>query len=455
MIKLSHFSRVILFAAAVTLAVTQSGCQKDDFQSFEESHNGEKKTTKHFDNKVPVDWYNLQLRLIRTTPGFTPPVAARALGYSGVALYESIHKGIPSGNSLVGQLQELNAVPQPENNLEYNWPLVANAAMAQTIRQLYANTPAANVSSIDSLELADKNFYINIDDIPADVVTRSINHGVAVANAIYAWSMNDGGHQAYANLFPASYVPPTGDGMWVPTPPALSAAMLPYWGTNRTFVPANNAASFPMPAAPPAYSTATNSTIYQAANQVYTMVNNLTQAQKDIASYWNDGGGSFTPPGHNLAIVAQIIQEKGYTLDKAAKLFAQAAIAQYDASIVCWNCKFHYNLQRPVTYIRNNINATWSSFIPTPPFPAYTSGHSTFTSAAAKILSANVGSNYAFTDYTKVPYGFSPRSFPSFNAAANEAAISRLYGGIHYSFDNNEGLTCGNQLAQNVLNLSW
>jgi len=450
----TSFMRFGVMAALAALVL--ASCQKDNLQSFESTNaNAEKKTTKHFDNKVPVDWYNLQMRLIRTTPSFTPPVASRALGYSGVALYESIRKGIPSGQSLVGQLQGLSAVPQPENNLEYNWPIVANAAMAQTVRMLYANTSAANASSVDSLELADKTFYVNADDIAADVVTRSVNYGVDVANTVYQWSMTDGGHQAYANLFPASYVPPTGAGMWVPTPPANSAAMLPYWGSNRTFVPANGSASFPMPAPPPAYSTATNSAMYLAANEVYTTVNNLTQAQKDIANYWNDGGGTITPPGHNMAIVSQIIQEKGYTLDKAARLFAQAAIAEYDASIVCWNCKYHYNLLRPITYIRASINPTWSSFITTPPFPSYASGHSTFSGAAAKILTANVGNNYAFTDYTKVPYGFSPRSFSNVNAFAQEAALSRLYGGIHYQIDNTEGLNCGTQLAQNVLNLNW
>jgi hypothetical protein len=267
--------------------------------------------------------------------------------------------------------------------------------------------------------------------------------------------MTDGGHQAYANLYPA-YVWPTGGGMWVPTPPANSNPMLPYWGSNRAFV-ASNGASFPMPPAPPAYSTDINSPMYQSALQVYNTANNLTAAQQTIASYWADGGGTFTPPGHLMAIVSQLVQQKNYKLDKAAKMFCQAGMALYDASIVCWKCKYTYNTQRPITYIRANVPgaSSWTSFIGTPPFPSYTSGHSTFSKATSTVLEAVLGTHFPFTDQSKVPYGFTARSFYNIHAAADEAATSRLYGGIHYAHDNNEGKTCGDMVAQHVLALNW
>ncbi|HZF99871.1 MAG TPA: vanadium-dependent haloperoxidase, partial [Chitinophagales bacterium] len=339
----------------------------------------------------------------------------------------------------------------------YNWPMVANAAMAEASRLLFANTTPANFASIDSLE-ADKLLqYKNNFGIKNKTVNRSVLLGKAVAQAVYDWSLTDGGHEDYSNLFPTSYIPPVGAGMWVPTPPANSAAMLPYWGNNRTMLPANTAASFPAPAPPPAFSTTPGSPMYTAAMEVYNVSMSLTPAQTTIAQYWNDGGGTFTPPGHNMAIALQLVQIKNYKLDKAAKLLTQVAISQYDASIICWRCKFMHNLQRPITYIRENIPGadTWTSTIPTPPFPSYTSGHSTFSGASAKVLAATVGANFAFTDYSKVPFGFSPRSYPNVNAAAQEAAISRLYGGIHFAFDNNEGVTCGQILGQNVLNLNW
>jgi membrane-associated phospholipid phosphatase len=184
-------------------------------------------------------------------------------------------------------------------------------------------------------------------------------------------------------------------------------------------------------------------------------VNNLSSEQQAIASYWNDGGGSFTPPGHNIAIALQIVRNMNLDLASAAILLAKEGIAENDAGIVCWRAKFGFNLLRPITYIRNYINPTWSTFITTPPFPSYSSGHSTFSGAAAKILTLEFGENFSFTDSTKIPYGFSTRSFTSFQAAAQEAAMSRLYGGIHYRFDNENGFHCGELVALNVENLNW
>lgn len=453
--------RYTLLSALVALLIVQTGCKKDNLQTDEDmtTADAERKFGKSWDNQVPVAWYNLQFKLIKTTPGFAPPVASRALGYTGVALYESIKGSTPYYNSLIGQLQDLSALPQASTDPDsiYNWPMVANSAMAQITRLLYATTSAANMTSVDSLEAEKQLYYKTTYNIKNKTVNRSVALGKDVANAVFDWSMTDGGHEAYSNLYPVSYVPPTGAGMWVPTPPANSAAMLPYWGDNRTFLPANTAASFPMPPAPPAFSTTPGSPMYDAALEVYNVSQTLTPAQTLIAQYWADGGSTFTPPGHNMAIASQLIQAKNYKLDKAAKLFAQVAMAQYDASIICWRCKYMYNLQRPITYIRDNVPgaSAWNSLIGTPPFPAYTSGHSTFSGSAAKILGATVGNNYAFTDYSKVPYGFSPRSFTNVNAAAQEAAVSRLYGGIHYSFDNNEGIMCGQILGQHVLDLSW
>jgi membrane-associated phospholipid phosphatase len=361
---------------------------------------------------------------------------------------DDIHKG----NSLAGQLNGLSALPSRTNGKKYAPPICANAAMANVIRSLYANASAANLARIDSLENA--NDLNNQTGFDAAMLQRSRDFGHSIGNAVFNWSTTDGGYQAYLNNFPPSYLPPAGLGLWTPTPPAYSPAMLPYWGSNRTFVAAD--APGPIdPPAPPAYSTNTSSQFYLAAMQVYNTVNNLTQAQMDIANYWADGGGTITPPGHNIAMVSQTIQENSLDLGEAATLFAKAGIALNDAGIVCWRSKYNVSLQRPITYIRNNINASWNSYIGTPPFPSYTSGHSSFSGACAKILEASFGSNYAFTDNTKVPYGFAPRSFTSFHAAAEEAAVSRLYGGIHYSFDNTNGYNCGVLIANNVLALNW
>jgi len=188
---------------------------------------------------------------------------------------------------------------------------------------------------------------------------------------------------------------------------------------------------------------------------VYNTGSHLSGEQNLIALYWADGGGTSTPPGHNLAITLQMIRNYHLNLIEAAILLAKIGIAENDAAVVCWRAKFKTNLLRPVTFIQAYIDAAWMPLIPTPPFPTYTSGHSTFSGAAAAILTAEIGDQISFTDSTKIAYGFSPRSFNSFIEAAQEAAISRLYGGIHYRFDNDEGYKCGQLVAMNVEHLNW
>jgi len=156
-----------------------------------------------------------------------------------------------------------------------------------------------------------------------------------------------------------------------------------------------------------------------------------------------DGGGTFTPPGHLIALTAQLVNDQHLSLASAAKLFAQVGIGLNDAGILCWKYKYRYNVLRPVTYIRTYIDSSWMPTIGTPPFPAYTSGHASFTAAAGGVLIARFGNSFSFTDQQKVAEGFAPRSFANFQSMVNEAAISRIYAGIHYEFDSEIGKQTG------------
>jgi membrane-associated phospholipid phosphatase len=193
---------------------------------------------------------------------------------------------------------------------------------------------------------------------------------------------------------------------------------------------------------------------YAAAFEVYTVGLGLTDEQKTIADFWSDGPlATGTPPGHWIAIVSQIARNDELSLAAAAEAYARVGIAVHDAFIACWHAKFTFNLQRPVTYIRQNISANWTSYIATPPFPSFTSGHSTQSGAAARVLTDMFGIK-SFTDTTRTDHGLVPalpsRTFNSFDEAAAEAAVSRLYGGIHYTFDNNAGLACGQCIGQKI-----
>ncbi len=334
----------------------------------------------------------------------------------------------------------------------YIAPITANAALASIIKDLFQNGSVANLSRIDSLESANNNLYGK--NFNEKIIKRSRDYGQAVADAVFKWSLTDGGHQAYLNNFPSDYIPSVGLDKWIPAPGLYQPAMLPYWGNNRPMVAANGIGSVDPPAPPP-FSNSPGTPFYDAAYEVYNTRLHLSPEQTTIALFWADGGATFTPPGHNIAITLQMIRKYHFNLNEAAILLAKVGIALNDAAIVCWRAKYTWNVLRPVTFIQAYIDPSWSPLIGTPPFPSYTSGHSTFSAAVAAILSADLGDQISFTDSSKISYGFSPRSFNSFNEYAQEAAISRLYGGIHYWFDNENGFNCGQLIAMNVEHLNW
>jgi membrane-associated phospholipid phosphatase len=455
------FRKLILSAGSLIMLI--AGCRKEksllyDHQPRLSTNARPTVATKEgngllkFDSYVAQSWYNLMLKLIKETPGHTPPIAARSFGYAGVALYESLLGDMPQHHSLSGQLQGLISIPGRKYGNAYSAPVTANAALARIVKYLFANASTTNKDRIDSLESANNKIYSKA--VSEIIFNRSRDYGRAVAEAVFGWSLTDGGHQGYLNNFPADYTPPVGVGYWTPTPPLNQPAMLPHWGINRPMVAANGIGPIDPPM-PPAFSTIEGSSFYDAAFEVYTIRLHLSSEQQAIALYWADGGGSFTPPGHNMAIAIQMIRNYDLDLSDAAILLAKLGVAENDAGIVCWRAKFNTNLLRPISYIRSYIDPSWMPLINTPPFPSYTSGHSTFSGAAAAILTAEIGDNISFTDSSKITDGLLPRSFINFNMAAKEAAVSRLYGGIHYSFDNENGLKCGQLIANNVESLKW
>lgn len=426
-----------------TFIIHFQGCSNDEITNSNPTSGN---LTKSYTSQVALDWYNLQMKLIKQTSGITPPVSSRAFGYTGITLYESVVPGMPEYKSLSGQLNGMPSMPEINSSESYHWPTSANAALAYITRKMYFNATSQNLASIDSLETANNAFYQT--SVSADIFERSKNFGISIASAIYDWSVTDGGNEGQLHITDPSYVPPVGPGLWIPTAPGFGAAAHPHWGNNRPFLNQNVVGC--QPDSHPVYSENTTSLFYTQALEVYSVFNKLTQEQKDIALFWADGGGTYTPPGHSVAILMIALKEKNSMLDFSAVSFAKVGIAVSDAFISCWKAKYNYNLLRPITYIRNLINPTWSPFITTPPFPEFTSGHSVQSGAAAQILSDLFGYNYAFTDNSNSDLGYTPRSFNSFFEFANEAAISRLYGGIHYRAAIEKGVSQGIQIGLNI-----
>ncbi|MGH7549915.1 MAG: vanadium-dependent haloperoxidase [Gemmatimonadota bacterium] len=391
-----------------------------------------------YDAEVPLAWFGLSFDLTRDE-GLFPPPAARAYAYAGVTLWEAVAPGVPGGRSLAGQLNGLADFPTPRHEL--HWPTVANAALAGIMQRFY--TSPASRQAIRELEHAFQDRFRR--EIPGRLFGRSVAHGQRVATAIWQWSRSDG----YGEFNDCAYTPPAGAGLWSPTPPGFLAPVQPCWGSLRPFV--LSAATACEPGPHPLYSEDPASEFYQQALEVYETVNNATEEQRTIALYWADlDGESGTPAGHSLSITAQALEQLGASLDLAAEAFARVGIGESDAFISCWAGKYHYNVLRPVTYINDLIDPAWESILVTPPFPAYASGHSNDAGAASAILTALFGDGFAFTDHTNDERGFAPRSFGSFFEAAEESAFSRLYGGIHYRFDIENGIDQGRCVADVV-----
>ena len=384
---------------------------------------------------------------------FSPPVAARIYAYSCIAGYEAMVPSDPTYNSLSGQLNGLEPVPQPDLTLEYCFPLASIQATLQVGRALIFSE-----SDLDE-------FYEQVmtelkqSGIPDDVYDRSIEYGKVVAAHILDWSSKDNYKQSRS--FP-KYTIVDDPATWKPTPPAYMDAIEPSWNAIRPFV-LDSADQF-VPAPPTPFSKEVESTFYKEALEVYESGNGLSDEQRSIASFWdcnpfvmNVHGHvmyatkKISPGGHWMNITRVICTQTKSDFMASAEAYARVAITLADGFISCWDEKYRSKLIRPETYINQYIDENWKPTLQTPPFPEYTSGHSVISSAAAVTLTHFFGEQVAFVDSTEVEFGLPMRKFNSFKEAAEEAAISRLYGGIHYRPAIDQGLIQGRSVGDWVV----
>jgi hypothetical protein len=344
-----------------------------------------------------TDWNVAALNAIRAART-APPVASRALAILHLSIYDAVMG--------ISRTHEQYAV-------ESRVPASASreaAASAAAHKALVALFPAS-ASSFDNLHaitLAD------IEDGPQK--DSGIAWGEFVADQILALRANDGS----SAVMPAPGG--SGPGIWVPTPPA---------------------------GGPPSLSSAAYLADVNEVRALGAAVGSTrTPDQTEIALFWADGAGTETPPGHWNTIARLVGASERNTLEENARLFALLNVAMADAAICSWEAKYMYNFWRPVTAIRASLDPTWSSLIATPPFPDYISGHSTFSGAASTVLAMFYGTdNIEFSTGSDFLPGVT-RSFDSFSAAAAEAAISRLYSGIHFRSANQDGMQSGSTIGE-------
>ncbi|MEM6320901.1 MAG: vanadium-dependent haloperoxidase [Bacteroidota bacterium] len=423
----------------------------------------QKPSTLITDQELATQWADLTLHITQHTPANSPTFASRCLGYIGLTMYESIVHGYPSYQSMVGQLNDLDELPLPEEDQTYNWQLALNAGQAEILRSIYIQTADSNKVMIDVLE---QSIVENITSRITDEATikRSVAYGKSIAQAIFEWSKTDGGHRGYLKNFDKELVHPTFLGSWKPPLYAQSFShhpLHPYWGKNRTFVQENQA--LPNPEIIP-YDTAKTSPYYQQFLAVYEKDKTLTQAEKEAALWWGDDPtDTFTPPGHSYYIATIAIKAKQPPLIKCAETYARIGIAVADAFIKCWKWKYDFFSERPNTFIPQFIDIEWESFWPDPPFPAFPSGHAIQAATAATVMIDLYGNEFSFVDSAHVgrerdelrEVDFVAREFDTFWEVAEETAKSRFYGGIHTPQDNEVGLVEGKKIGNNVNELRW
>lgn len=391
-----------------------------------------------------LTWYKLVLELVRHTATYSPPVAARAFGYVGLAAYESLASAT-GARSLAGQVNGLTALPARPAGA-HDDSLVLHAVLSEAVKTFFGNTGPTGQRAMAAMR--DKLGEKLSKGVAPDVATRSAAYGLAVAQHIEEHSKTDGGHEVQNMGFPMQWTLQNGPEFWTPTSLIVQqqAPLLPDWGKNRPFAMPADA---PCTAGdPPAYSEDPTSEFYKQAMEVYEISKSLTDEQKAIARFWSDDPMlSPTPPGHWISITLQILHHNHTDALHAADALARVGMAVNDAFVACWADKIHYNRLRPVTYIKRVIDKTWEPMLITPPFAEYPSGHSTQSGAAAMVLTSVFGADFAFDDATHADDGIKPRRFADFHAAASEAAISRLYGGIHFRAANENGLRQGAEVA--------
>ncbi len=456
----SLFTRSILLMLALT--VLTYSCQTDEGNELELNGHPES-----YPADVALEWNKLFLELERFTRGYRPPVSARNAAYVNLAAYESIAPGMDDRyNSFDGFFPGLD-VPEVEPNLEYHWPTVLNATYARAMTLFFPTAPAAQLFKLFRLERDFEDQFRS--ELSNETMVRSIEYGRLVADAVFRWSASDReGHEAYLRNNDPGYVPPRGVGLWQPTFPDFTPALLPNWGKVRTFAAdATDICPDPLP-----MSTTPTSEIYKQAQQVYRTVNQIKAgALKEdhwIADFWSDDCPilTFTPAGRWIAVANQAVEKNKAKLPLAVETYARVSMSIADAGIRAWHEKYRHNVERPIDYIRRVLNdPTWNTVMCpdgsgqyfTPPFPAYPSGHSTFGAAAAEVLTDLYG-NQPMTDRChegRTEFLGQPREFDNFYEMAEENAYSRIPIGVHFKMDADAGLALGYQVGRKVNKLPW
>jgi hypothetical protein len=383
---------------------------------------------------------------------FSPPVASRVYVYPCIAAYEVLAQSgqVPS---LGGKLNGLTASPPADTTGGISYELASLEAFLLLSQQL--------IFSEDKILAYKTELYQEIDSIgiPAKAKDNSLKYGKVMADHIAAWADKDNYKESRSF---SKFSVTDKENEWKPTPPGYMEGIEPHWREIRTMV-LDSATQF-VPEPPTVFDLEKSSKFYKEVMEVYEAVKTADKEKKTIASFWdcnpyvmNQTGHvmfatkKITPGGHWMGITSIASDKANSSFAESVRHSTIVAITLFDGFISCWDEKYRSNLIRPETVINEHIDRDWTPLLQTPPFPEHTSGHSVISTASAEVLTAMLGDNFSFTDDVEVQYGLPMRKFNSFREAAAEAAISRLYGGIHYMPAIDEGVKQGREVGGYVV----
>lgn len=376
------------------------------------------------------------------------PVGSRRYFYACAAAYESLVPFHAGYSSLAGQMHGLKPAPAADTSKDYCLDLVALAAHTTVSKKLVYKE-----DSITGFRERKLEWYKT--QISKAMFENSVAYGDSIGWHIIRWAKKDSFDQYRGHDF---YVVRKEEGKWQPTAPDYGDAVEPNWGHIRTsLVPAPDFTKIPNPEP---YSKSKSSRFYKITKDVYDEVQKKDSANLLIAKYWDDNPNTVehlghvtisilkvSPAGHWLGMFSTVARQKKYTLMQSAEGFTRLSAAIFDAFICCWKEKYTSEYIRPETAVRKLIDSSWVPPIQTPAFPEYPSGHSVVSSAAATVLTHYFG-DFEFTDSAEFEFGLGTRHFKGFRQAANEACISRFYGGIHFIDAIENGKMMGNAVGE-------
>jgi hypothetical protein len=384
-----------------------------------------------------------------------PVAASRFYAYALLGAYEVTHYAtgrLPNINETLNINPEIKSPAVPKS---FNLSLASNYAMLQVGRNIMPSGPMLEENQKSLIAYFKKKKRLSTIEID-----ENIRFAEEIAKYVIAYARTDG----YNKLSTFTrYTPSKKEGHWYPTPPEYMSAVEPQWKTVRPFF-LDSAAQF-APPPPVAYSKDSTSAFYKLMLEVYRVKNNITKEQLEIANFWDcnpfavDYSGhmaiglkKISPGGHWMGITGIACKKADIALDSAILIHSMVALTLHDAFISCWQEKYASDRIRPESAINILLDPTWRPVLQTPPFPEYTSGHSVASASVAVVLTYLLGDNFSYVDTSEIYFGLPAREFKSFFQAADEAAISRLYGGIHFRDACENGVQQGKQVGQFILN---